>query len=493
MSGHRSPPDPAAPPDAPRPHRVTASRLRDANRCDRRLWLRVHHAHLMSAESDFDQRLHERAQAHEREAMSAFPGLAGPVHRHDAPFEPAAEETLRLLGSRDRAVYQPAFVSRDRQRTAVPDFAYWREGALVLREVRTFVNPGGLEGVRLPLTHAAAVAAEAFEGAEIRLEAVNGRHEVLPVRPLRRGEYDAVVARAVRTMARADEPDTLLGHSTCEHCPFYAHCWERATAERRVEILPSVTRHNRPALAALGIHRVEELAAADPESLGRGPLAGRAAQMVLEARAHAGNRALWKRPPELPRGRALVWFDLEGDSSADVAVPIYLWGLGVDAADGFEPEAIVAGVGPDADREAWTRFLARAAAIFEAHPDAVWVHYDQYERVWLERYVERHGAPAGLADRLLGGLFDLCAALKGSAVLPVPSYSIKRVAGFLGFAWSDADMGSQWSVAQYEKARATPDPAERERLFERLRRYNADDLAAMRHLWRWMEREGPHA
>ena len=146
-----------------------------------------------------------------------------------------------------------------------------------------------------------------------------------------------------------------------------------------------------------------------------------------------------------------------------------------------------------ADREAWTRFLDRAAAIFEAHPGAVWVHYDQYERVWLERYLARHGAPAGLARRLMDSLFDLCASLKRSAVLPVPSYSIKRVAGVLGFSWSDIGTGSQWSVAQYEKARATADPAERERLFESLRRYNADDLAALRHLWRWMEREGPGA
>jgi predicted RecB family nuclease len=493
MPGPHAVPDPAPAPEAPRPHRVTASRLRDASRCERRLWLRLRHGHLAAPESDFDQRLHERARAHEREAMDAFRELTGPVHRHDSPFEPAAEETRRLLASRDGAVYQPAFVSLDRARTAVPDFAWWDGDTLVLREVRTFVNPGGLEATRLPLTHAASVAAETFEGVTIRLEAVNGRHEVLPVKPLRPGEYEQLVARAVRVMARPDEPDTLLGHSACEHCPFYSHCWTRATAERRVEILPSVTRANRPALADLGIHRIEDLAAADPAALRAGPLAARADDLVLEARAHAERRALWRRPHGLPSGRPRVWFDLEGDSSADVPVPIYLWGLGVDAEAGFEPEAIVAGTGPDADREAWTRFLARAAAVFEARPGAVWVHYDQYERVWLERYIERHGAPDDLAAKLTGSLFDLCAALRRSVVLPVPSYSIKRVAALLGFSWSHPEMGSQWSVAQYEKARATADPAERERLFESLRRYNADDLGALRHLWGWMEREGPHA
>jgi hypothetical protein len=34
------------------------------------------------------------------------------------------------------------------------------------------------------------------------------------------------------------EPGTLLGHSHCQHCDHYDHCWDRAEAEHRVEVVP---------------------------------------------------------------------------------------------------------------------------------------------------------------------------------------------------------------------------------------------------------------
>jgi uncharacterized protein len=187
-----------------------------------------------------------------------------------------------------------------------------------------------------------------------------------------------------------------------------------------------------------------------------------------------------------------VWFDVESDADGELAeVPVYLWGLAVEHdTPTFEP--ILADLSPAGDRAAWERFVARALAVFASQPDAVWVHWHQAEPQWLERYVARHGAPAEFVRRMRapGAMLDLHRALDRCVRLPLRSTSIKYVARWLGFEWSNPDADAAWSTAQVHRAREASDPAERERLLAEVARYNADDLWAMRAVWRWLESSG---
>jgi predicted RecB family nuclease len=76
--------------------------------------------------------------------------------------------------------------------------------------------------------------------------------------------------------------------------------------------------------------------------------------------------------------------------------------------------------------------------------------------------------------------------------LPLRAQGIKHVARFVGFAWTNPDTGSQWSIAQYRRARLARDAAERDRLLAPIAEYNLDDLRAMRAVWDWIERHAPH-
>ena len=147
--------------------------------------------------------------------------------------------------------------------------------------------------------------------------------------------------------------------------------------------------------------------------------------------------------------------------------------------------------GPDADRAAWERFVARASAILEREPRARWVHWDAYETLWLDRYHERHGSPGDFLPRMKRACFDLKRALDRMVRLPLRSYSVKHVARWMGFSWRNPEAGSEWSLAQYHRARETSDPAERQRLLDAVTEYNADDLWAMRAVWRWLVANAP--
>jgi uncharacterized protein len=92
--------------------------------------------------------------------------------------------------------------------------------------------------------------------------------------------------------------------------------------------------------------------------------------------------------------------------------------------------------------------------------------------------------------RAPGALLDLHHLLERSVRLPLRSTSVKFVAPWLGFQWSNPDADAAWSTAQLHRARATDDAAERQRLLDEVARYNADDLWAMRVVWRWLERHG---
>jgi uncharacterized protein len=215
--------------------------------------------------------------------------------------------------------------------------------------------------------------------------------------------------------------------------------------------------------------------------------------MLAEARAWATGAPVWLHPPALPRDRVPVWLDVEADADGERAeVPVYLWGLAVeiggpaDERPAFEP--MLAELTPAGDREAWLRFVARALEVHHQHPRAVWVHWHQAEPMWIDRYSKRHGAPREFLElmRASGTLFDLHRELERTVRLPLRSTSVKFVARWMGFEWSNPDADAAWSTAQLHRARGTVDLAARQRILEEVARYNADDLWAMRTVWRWL-------
>lgn len=346
----------------------------------------------------------------------------------------------------------------------------------------------------MQLTHHAAIV-EAITGEPVvRTEATNGLGVRVAIDRWPAARYEQAVARAEAVVRSSEEPATLLAHSVCRDCPFYEHCWDKAEADGRIEVLSEVDRAGAAALLAMGVTSVAALASLDPDALTHAALRPRAQRMVAEARAHHGRHAVWLKPPQLPSGRTLVWFDLEGDSGSETeSLPIYLWGLAVESESGAEPEAYFADLEPGGDLAGWTRFLARVSALLDAGHDPLFVHWHGYERQWVDYYLERHGAPAPLL-RVLGSdrhFFDLHRVVERCVRLPLRSYSIKFVAPWMGFEWRDPDSGSEWSIAQFHRARSTEDAQERASRLAAIAQYNADDVLAMRAVWRWIEANQP--
>ncbi len=481
---------------APRgPRRISGSVLYRLQQCERRLWLDSHQPEHMAPRTAHDDVLRDRGQRLEAEVAAGFENLAGPIQRDGVKLEDAAAETLEQLCVRRRAVQQPVLMSLDGRRVSTPDFVYWDDDALVIHEAKLVLRPDRRPDIALQMAHAAAIAMERTGASIARLVVTNGNHELITITPPGPEDYAAAIARAEALVSTAPEPDLLLAHSVCEHCPFYQHCWAQAEAEGRIEIMSEVWRARTEALHAMGIRTVAQLAELRIEQLTEPVLRKAAKRILAEARAHHTGEAVWLQAPRLPLGRTPVWFDLEGDSMGEASeIPIYLWGLALESVDGAQQaETILADFEPGGDKRGWERFVARAMRIMEEHPDAVWVHWDDAEVTWIKRYLKRHGAPDRFARHMLkpGTMFDLHRAVDQALRLPLRGYSVKKVAPFVGFQWSNPQAGSQWSVERFTRARATTDPAERTAIMAELAQYNADDLWAMRAIWHWMVEHSP--
>lgn len=477
-----------------RPPRVTAQVLAAAQGCERRLWLRQHAAERAAPVTEHGHVLRERGDEHERAIAARFEGLVGPIWRRDGAFADAAAESLRWLRESRRPLWQPVFVTPDGRRSAQPDFLYWDAEGLVVLEARLALRPAQRADFALQLAHLRYVIREATGLEPARFEVAGGDGSVANLEPLATSEYEEVVRAAEDVLGSEAEPDVLLAHSTCRRCMFYAHCWDLAERERRIEILPEVHPADVGDYHALGVRTIEQLAALDAARVPAGPKRAAAQRAVRVAGAWRDNRAEWLQRPRLP-GAPVVLFDVEGDALGEGAeAPIYLWGVALDDGAG-EPRAdsILAGAGPEGDARAWRAFLARAAGLLERHPEARWLHWDASEPLWIRRYAERLGAPEGLAERLLGACLDLKRELDRCVRLPLRSYSIKYVAPWMGFEWANPEAGSEWSLARYHRARQADSQADRERLLAEVSQYNADDLWALRAVWKWLRENGSAA
>lgn len=480
------------PPQAAAP-RVSTSALHRLLQCERRLWLSHHHREHAAAEDEHDGVMRERGRALEARVAGTFEGLEGPVYAHGMRFAEAAEATREHLLA-GRGVWQAALVSPDELRSGVADFVVREPGGWVVHEAKLSHRPERRPEVQLQLTHHAAIV-EAITGEPVvRTEATNGLGARVAIERWPEERYTHAVERTRAVLASETEPTQLLAHSVCRDCPFYEHCWSMAEADGRIEVLVEVDKAGATALHAMGVHHVAELAAIDEAALTHVSLRSRARRIVAEAQARHSNQAVWLRPPQLPKGRTLVWFDLEGDSgSSEDELPIYLWGLAVETDEGAEPEAHFADLSSGGDVAGWRRFLARIEQLLDQGHDPVFVHWHSYERQWVDHYLKHHGAAPRLRSVLSADrhFFDLHRVIERCLRLPLRSYSVKFVAPWMGFRWRNPESGSEWSIAQFHRARRTEDPAERASRLAAIAEYNADDVLAMRAVWRWIEANQP--
>lgn len=271
-------------------------------------------------------------------------------------------------------------------------------------------------------------------------------------------------------------PEHFLS-SGCKSSPWFYECFEETQSCQDVSLLNRIWREEARLLRDAGITTIPELA-----RLSLGELEERVPGMALDrikmirdqAEALAEQKVIIRHPIVLPNEPEVLYFDIESDPLRDWD---YLFGV----------------LRVDGDKERYHPFFSHTAAkegeIWKAftsfiaeHPRAIIYHYGEFERQVVARFIAKYGIDAGVLETLERGMVDLLDHLRPAVVFPLPFYSLKDLATYMGFTWRDGDASGANSVLWFEEWLKTADEATKERIMM----YNEDDVRATRVVREWI-------
>lgn len=449
----------------------------------------------------YQQLLRELGQRHEQDYMAKLPSVLDLSH---LPQDQKVLRTKQAVAQHAPAIHQGVLSAKARIAgspctvVGIPDFLIldssqrYRIGhCAIARDIDQHPE------IRLQLGLYGWLYEQVFRQRPASLEVYSGTGTVLPVDYDGGQEVLSLLEEIVRLKQCNTRPYCPVGWSKCSGCGFEEPCWRQAAAQDDVAIVAGIDQGLALALHDRGVTTVEQLLAQfDPASLSQvqrpwgtslrrvGQNAGRILQM---AQALASRQEILLRMPAIPKHPNYVMFDLEGlPPQMDELERIYLWGLQVFGQEPGPYLPALAGFGDSGDRDGWLTFLKNACGIFEQHGDIPFVHWHHYERTRLDMYVQRHGDHDGIAARVRRNLLDLLPITQKAVALPLPSYSLKVVERYIGFARSQEECGGDWAIARYIQACETQDDSLRRQIMGQILKYNEEDLAATWAVLQWL-------
>jgi len=110
--------------------------------------------------------------------------------------------------------------------------------------------------------------------------------------------------------------------------------------------------------------------------------------------------------------------------------------------------------------------------------DAVLYHWSHYEIGVIDGAIEAYPRLADRLRTLKESCKDLLSVVKDNFYIPVPTYSIKKVAPFLGFSWRQKEVNAFESMVLYWEWLKNPD----QKIIQKVLDYNEDDCVAMAYI-----------
>jgi hypothetical protein len=175
--------------------------------------------------------------------------------------------------------------------------------------------------------------------------------------------------------------------------------------------------------------------------------------------------------PVLPVADVEVYYDIEGFPDDGFE---YLIGAAVARNGRVECHAFWA-----SDRAEQATAFSRFVELVAGLPGCKLFHFGRYDTDALRRVREDLDPDRReRIDRILADSINVLAVIHAHVYFPVYSNSLKEVASFLGYQWSDADASGLLSMMWREMWELSHDPS----LQERLIRYNREDCLALKHV-----------
>ncbi|PIR41846.1 MAG: hypothetical protein COV30_01490 [Candidatus Yanofskybacteria bacterium CG10_big_fil_rev_8_21_14_0_10_37_15] len=288
----------------------------------------------------------------------------------------------------------------------------------------------------------------------------------------------------IEKILEGEKPAPFL-KSGCKRTPWYSLCVNDAQGCGDVSLIYRISQADQRRLYDTGIKTVSDMAEADVNDLQVNledwPF-DKIVRMNNQAKVLVVNEPKILRKPEFPTVKHEVYFDIESDPTRDLD---YLLGFivrNVQSGEVSEYKYFFA-ENKSEEPKMWQNFLDFLATL----EDFVIYHYAFYERQVFDRLALRYGAPSELISKFRENTIDLHMKVIDSVVLPLYFYSLKDVAGYVGYKWNDPEAGGAESVVWYDDWLKKKDS----NIMNKILRYNEDDVQATLKIKIWLESQKP--
>ena len=283
---------------------------------------------------------------------------------------------------------------------------------------------------------------------------------------------DKVKAIIGKISAHPTSAPPLILNRHCTECEFKTRCRQIAVEKDELSLLSGMSAKERKQQHSEGIFTVTQLSytyrprrrpkrqAAKPDNY----------SPALRALAIRENKIHIAGSPKLNLTGTPIYLDVEGVPDRDF---YYLIGLRIKDGDSYIQHSFWANDVSE-EKEIWTSFLNALAQI--ENPQLV--HYGSYETTFLKQMKQRYGngvEGAIVQDQLIKDAVNVLSAIYAQIYFPTHSNSLKDIAPYLGFQWSESDSSGLTSLYW----RAEWEYTEKLELKQKLVTYNAQDCEAL--------------
>ena len=288
-------------------------------------------------------------------------------------------------------------------------------------------------------------------------------------------ESAQAVVGTIATQQANSAPPPLVLNKHCAACEFQVRCRQTALEMDDLSLLARMTDKEIKKQHRKGIFSITQLsytfrARRKPKRFASKPAPYSHALKALAIRERKIHMA---GKPALKIQGTPVYVDVEGIPDRDF---YYLIGLRIKSGDAYVQHSLWANDRSE-EPKIWEAFLQTLATI--DNPQLI--YYGSYETTFLKRMKGRYGeaiAYPGFVDQLMADSVNILSAIYAKIYFPTYSNSLKEIAKYLGFQWSESDASGLSAIVWRSRWELLREP----HFQQQLTIYNAEDCAALQRI-----------
>lgn len=280
--------------------------------------------------------------------------------------------------------------------------------------------------------------------------------------------YFHQVLQEIEAILKGQERSPSIS-KVCQHCAWERICIAVAWEQEDLSLIPGLSKQVKEFLKKQGINRISQLAHLPSRGLRwlQHGSRGLTKRIKLQAQALATNQIIQLKQFLLPEKKIEIFLDMESEYQQGI---IYLIGVLV-CQDGQEEYRCFLGKDPLEESRIWQEFMEFMA---QWDDDFIIFHYHTYEPTTLKKLQVKYGGDSDLLHHILCNMADIHKLIKDHFVIPTRSYSLKEIAKWLGFSWSNHKANAAQSMFWYSLWLETS----QQQYLEWIIQYNRDDCLA---------------